>query len=90
ADLENKEKNELQKKHRKLQEKELELKKKELELSNSLSNKEIFLLGIKFALIEKSKGKLNKEIINSVNKKTKMNLSELSFTEEELNLLKTN
>ena len=81
---------ELQKKHRKLQEKELELKKKELELSNTLSNKEIFLLGIKFALIEKSKGKLNKEIINSVNKKTKMNVSELSFTEEELNLLKTN
>lgn len=90
ADLENKEKNELQKKHRKLQEKELELKKKELELANPLSNKEIFLLGIKFALIEKSKGKLNKEIINSVNKKTKMNLSELSFTEEELNLLKAN
>mgnify|MGYP003291220019 CR=1 FL=1 len=90
ADLENNEKNELQKKHRKLQEKELELKKKELELANPLSNKEIFLLGIKFALIEKSKGKLNKEIINSVNKKTKMNLSEFKFTEEELNLLKTN
>lgn len=88
--LEKENEKELQKKHRKLQEKELELKRKEIEISNRHSEKEIFILGIKFALIEKSKKKNNEEIINSVIENKKFNLKEISFSDEELELLKTN
>ena len=74
-----------QKKQRELHNKELELKQKELSLSTSLSNKQILLLGAKYALFQKAKGKNDEEILQT-------NCFEATedcpFTAEEIALLK--
>ena len=75
----------IQKKHRELQNKELELKQKELSLSTTLSNKQILLLGAKYALFQKSKGKNDEEILQT----SCFEATEDSrFTAEEIALLK--
>ena len=77
----------LQKKHRELQNKELELKEKESKLHKRLSDRQILMLGAKYALIEKAKGKQNSEILELSAFAEKVNASDISFTDEDLKLL---
>ncbi len=81
-------KKDLQKKHRELQKRELEIKQKEIEFSNQLSDKQIFLLGAKYALIQKAKGKTSDEILDSSSFDDSMKASNISFAQEDLELLK--
>jgi hypothetical protein len=81
-------KKEIQKKHRELQEKEIELKQKESKLSKRLSDKQILLIGAKFALIQKAKGKTVEEILNQENFADSVKAADISFLEEDLELLK--
>lgn len=80
--------NDLQKKHRELQNKELELKEKESKLHKRLPDRQILMLGAKYALIEKAKGKQNSEILELSAFAEKINASDISFTDEDLELLK--
>lgn len=81
-------KKEIQKKQRELQEKEIELKQKESKLSKRLSDKQILLIGAKFALIQKAKGKTVEEILNQENFADSVKAADISFLEEDLELLK--
>ncbi|MBR4321793.1 ParB/RepB/Spo0J family partition protein [Treponema sp.] len=88
AETENQIQKDLQKERRKLQNKELELKEKESKLHKRLSDRQILMLGAKYALIEKAKGKPNSEILEFSAFSEKINASDISFTDEELELLK--
>ncbi|MBQ8013869.1 MAG: ParB N-terminal domain-containing protein [Treponema sp.] len=79
----------LQRKHRELQNKEIELKQKEAKLSKRLSDKQILLLGAKYALIQTAKGKFATEILESPFFKDSVKASDISFVPEDLELLKT-
>lgn len=59
--------------------------KKEMHPKNKiLAEKEIFILGVKFALIEKSKGKTNREILENEILHNSKKIPELTFTVDEL------
>lgn len=79
---------EIQKQKRELQKKGRELKQKEIEFSNQLSDKEILLLGAKYALIEKAKGKSVNEILDEKTFDDSVKASNISFCKEDLELLK--
>ena len=78
----------LQKKHRELQTKEIELKQKEAKLSKRLSDNQILLLGAKYALIQTAKGKSTAEILESSFFRNSVKASDISFSPEDLELLK--
>ena len=82
--------NKVQEKQRKLEQKELLLKQRELEMNERLSDKDILILGMKFALIEFVKGKSPNEIINDSRITDTINASNLSFSLEDLKLLNLN
>lgn len=87
AKTENQIQKDFQKERRKLQGKELELKEKESKLRKRIPDRQIFLLGAKYALIEKAKGKQNSEILELSAFAEKVNASDISFTDEDLKLL---
>lgn len=72
-------------KQRELDNREAELKQRELELNSQLTDKDILILGIKFALIETAKGRKPNEILND------SRLTDcLSFKKEDLELIGIN
>lgn len=79
---------EIQDKELNLQERETAVAKKEAKLSKRLSDKQILLIGAKFALIQKAKGKSNDEILSSENFDEKIKASDIVFNPEDLELLK--
>ena len=79
---------EIQKKQRQLQEKELEIKQKEAKISKRLSDKEILLIGAKYALVQKAKGKSVDEILNAESFADSVKASNIIFLDEDLELLK--
>lgn len=91
SEIEQKVQNEIQKdlhkKQRELQNKELELKQKEAKLSKRLSDKQILLIGAKFALIQKAKGKSVSEILDEKNLEDSINVANISFSDEDIALL---
>ena len=66
--------------------KEIELKQKESKLSKRLSDKQILLIGAKFALIQKAKGKTVEEILNQENFADSVKAADIAFLEEDLEL----
>lgn len=91
SEIEQKVQNEMQKdlrkKQRELQEKELELKQKETKLSKRLTDKQILLIGAKFALIQKAKGKSVSEILDEKNLEDSIKATNISFSDEDIALL---
>jgi len=79
---------EIQKKQRQLQEKELEIKQKEAKISKRLSDKDILLIGAKYALVQKAKGKSVDEILNAESFADSVKASDITFLDEDLELLK--
>ena len=78
----------LHKKHRELQDKELELKQKEAKISKQLSDKQILLIGAKYALIQKAKGKSIAEILSSDSFEDSVKATSITFADSDLELLK--
>lgn len=91
SEIEQKVQNEMQKdlykKQRELQDKELELKQKESKLSKRLTDKQILLIGAKFALIQKAKGKSVSEILDEKNLEDSIKAVNISFSEDDIALL---
>lgn len=78
---------EIHKKQRELQNKELELKQKEALVSSQLSDKQILLIGAKYALILQARGKTNAEILSGNSFSDSVKASEIKFKEEDIALL---
>lgn len=91
SEIEQKVQNEMQKdlrkKQRELQDKELELKQKETKLSKRLTDKQILLIGAKFALIQKAKGKSISEILDEKNLEDSIKATNITFSDEDIALL---
>lgn len=80
----------LLKKQRELQDKEQDLKLKEVLVSSKLSDKQILLIGAKYALILQAKGKSTSEILSGKDFSDTVKASEINFKAEDLALLQAN